>query len=54
MLRIASFALGAVVVLSAAEKPRVFVTESTPLQFSAKADGNSFSASGGTSPQNVE
>ena len=54
MLRIASFALVAASVLSAAEKPRVFVTESTPLQLSAKADGNSFSASGGTSPQNVE
>ena len=56
MPRIASFALLAVVVLSAsaAEKPRVFVTESAPLQVSGKEDGTSLSISGGTSPQSIE
>ena len=56
MPRIASLALLAVAALAAAaaEKPRVFVTESAPLQVSGKEDGASLSISGGTSPQSIE
>ncbi|HEY1239856.1 MAG TPA: hypothetical protein VGF16_04825 [Bryobacteraceae bacterium] len=53
-LRIAGLFLPFAFLMQAADKPRVFVTESSPLQLAGKADGASLSFSGGTSPQNVE